>query len=263
MPDDLRTAQYTADGFAVAFALACMTFCFVNTGFAIGLGIAAIAMFVAAQTLHKLQYISFSFPKLITSRENPRNMRLTLIISTIIVLAAGAFISLAINFLISTDRGPDVAMRLVIPTKPAIMLDNKSAYTARMVKYVLAFIYLTGTNAGTPVPVLVATADFIKGHDSVGPENLFDPPQILRSPSEAQKMFGWIQISCPDCVRIRYYWTYIKFGFGGWYAEVSKERFEDIVKWLRNSGRHDGSDSDINEILSVIPMTDRIQIQAP
>jgi hypothetical protein len=161
------------------------------------------------------------------------------------------------------ERGPDVAMRLVYPTRPALMLDNKSHYTAQSIKYAFALLYINGKNAGTPVPILSAGADFIKSNDSVGPENLFDPPQIVRTPTEGEKMFGWMQINCLNCVRIRYYWAYIQFGFGGWYVEVPKKRFEDIVRWLKNSGKHDASDSDINEILSVIPRRDRTQIQTP
>jgi hypothetical protein len=183
-----------------------------------------------------------------------------------IVVSIGSMasaIALWVLYFLLVPKIPDIAMRLVYPTRPALMLDNQSSYTARTVKYACALIYLNGKEAGTSVPIVIATADFINGHDSIGPENLFDPPQILKSPSDGQKMFGWIQISCPDCIRTRFYWAYIKFGFAGWYSEVSKTRFEEIDTWLNKSGKHDGSDSDINEILSVIPMADRIQIQAP
>jgi hypothetical protein len=150
-------------------------------------------------------------------------------------------------------------MRLVHSKRPALLLENVSDVVATQIKCSLALMKIGGPNSGQPAQIPITTFDFIKEREKGGPQNLFDPPQIIHPVDQGQKLFGWIQISCPMCVRTHYYWAYIQLGYGGWYSEVSKERHEAIVKWLHENGPY--NDSDIDRILSVIGLSERNEIQ--
>ncbi len=158
---------------------------------------------------------------------------------------------------------PNVIMRLVYPTRPALMLQNISGVTASQIKYSFALVNIDGPQIGQPAQIRIATADFIPGHEQVGPQNIFDPPQIVKTPNNWQKLFGWIQVLCPTCIKTHIYYVYIHFGFDGWYSEVSKERHEEIVKLLRDNGPYTGSDKDIDRILALIEHDKRIAIRPP
>jgi hypothetical protein len=157
-------------------------------------------------------------------------------------------------------KSPDVVMRLVYPKRPALVLENISDAVAVQIKYAAALLKITGPEKGQPVQIPISTFDFIKGREKGGPQNLFDPPAPLKSPNEGERLFGWIQVSCPTCAVTHYYWTYINFGYDGWYAEVSKARHEAIAKWLHENGPY--TDNDIDRMLSVIDAKDRSPITA-
>lgn len=159
----------------------------------------------------------------------------------------------------SVEPKPDVTMRLVFPERPALLLENNSDATATQIKYTVALLNIDGPDVGKPAQIPIATFDFIKGHEKGGPQNLFDPPQIAKTPNKGQKLFGWIQISCPSCIKTHYYWAYIHFGLSGWYSEVPMERHEAIAKWLSDNGPY--TDASVDKILSIIPVRDRIEIK--
>ena len=107
---------------------------------------------------------------------------------------------------------PNIAMRLIYPERPAIVLENNSDATAMYIKYTVALFNIGGPDAGKPLQIPIKVFDFIKEHEIGGPQVIFDPPQIDKTPPKGQKLFGWVQISCPECVKTRYYYTYIHFG---------------------------------------------------
>jgi hypothetical protein len=156
---------------------------------------------------------------------------------------------------------PDVVMRLIYPERPAILLENISDATALQIKYAVALLHIDGSDVGKPVQIPISTFDFIKGREGGGPQNLFDPPNAIQSPNKGDRLFGWIQVSCPTCIATHYYWTYVHFGYDGWYSEVLKERHEAITKWLRENGPFKNTDEDVNRVLSVIAPVDRISIK--
>jgi hypothetical protein len=155
-----------------------------------------------------------------------------------------------------SSTSPDVTMRLVGPKHPALILENISDTVAHQIKYALALLKI---GSGLPVAIPIGTYDFLRPHDQGGPLNLFDSPAVLQTVHEGDKMFGWIQISCPLCLLTHYFYAYIDLGRAGWYAEVTKDRHEQIVKWLRDNGPYNTDDAD--RIVSVIPLERRINIQ--
>jgi hypothetical protein len=158
-----------------------------------------------------------------------------------------------------SSTSPDVTMRLVGPKRPALVLENISDTVAYQIKYALALLKI---GSGLPVAIPIGTFDFLRPHDQGGPLNLFDSPAVLHTVHEGDKMFGWIQISCPLCLLTHYFYAYIDFGHTGWYAEVTKDRHEQIVKWLRDNGPYSTDDADdADRIVSVIPPGRRIHIQ--
>ena len=155
----------------------------------------------------------------------------------------------------------DVTMRLVYPQRPALLLENISDVLATQIKWTVALLKIDGPDAGQPVQIPIGTFDFIRAREQGGPQNLFDPPNVAKTLRDGQQLFGWIQVTCPACAKIRYWWAYIKLGSAGWYTEVSKTRHEEIAQWLRESGPY--SDKDVDKVLATVPIADRIEIKDP
>jgi hypothetical protein len=155
----------------------------------------------------------------------------------------------------------DVTMRLVYPQRPALLLENISDVVASQIKWTVALMNIDGADAGKPAQIPIGVFDFIRGREQGGPQNLFDPPNIVKTPANGQQLFGWVQVTCPACAKIRYWWTYIKFGSHGWYVEVSKERHEEINRKLREGNPY--SDQDVDRVLSIVPANERVAIKDP
>lgn len=97
-PTNVRTAQFTGDGFAFAMLLAGIGFLFVNIGFAVGFFAGALLLALASHHLCRLQSLQLSTKPLTLQYGDgpPREVRTTLIIATGICIALSVILSLIV-----------------------------------------------------------------------------------------------------------------------------------------------------------------------
>lgn len=46
-------------------------------------------------------------------------------------------------------------------------------------------------------------------------------------------LFGYVQVQCPTCRTVRYYWLYVHMGTEGWYAEITDDETSAIMEKIR------------------------------
>jgi hypothetical protein len=93
---------------------------------------------------------------------------------------------------------PDVTLRLVQPKAPGLVLVNLSGTVARDIKYSFALYDIDKRHEYLPIPT--TTFDFIRPHESGGPEDLFG--RIASNLSRGDRISGSISVTCPDCVTL-------------------------------------------------------------
>ena len=113
---------------------------------------------------------------------------------------------------------PDVSLGLVYPEHPALLLMNPSNMVAKEIKYGFVVWNLDLPNQHNPLPIPWASFDFIRPHEVGGPQDLFNP--VMAQLTKGNRLFGYADVSCPDCANRRLFWVYIIWGQGGWFAPV-------------------------------------------
>jgi hypothetical protein len=126
---------------------------------------------------------------------------------------------------------PDVHLIFVYPESPALILYDASDAPAENAIYSFGMWNLSGPadQLKDPLRIVSSKADFVRGHESAGPNNIFDVPGVKERLQPGDQLFGFVNVSCPRCVRTRQYWLSIKWGAGGWYAELPPGRSIDLV----------------------------------
>lgn len=134
---------------------------------------------------------------------------------------------------------PDVIIQFVYPDMPALVLINHSDKIARDVKWSVALWNIddprTYVNPGAapnghdPLPIPVATFDFLRPHAIGGPQNLFNTPLVLPHVKTGQRLAGSASVICPECGRGHTYLLHIIFGQGGWYTEVLDKKEGELI----------------------------------
>ena len=159
------------------------------------------------------------------------------VITTIIVgIVGGALIALIFLFVAQNasfphskvaDHSanlPDVRLRFVYPKSPALMLINSSDALARDVKWTVVLWNLDLPERDEPLPIPVATFDWLKPGQQGGPQNLFGSNTVAPLIKQGDHLFGSASVNCPTCSRGRSYIVSIVYGEGGWVAEVEREK---------------------------------------
>lgn len=120
---------------------------------------------------------------------------------------------------------PDIHALLVYPVMPSVIVMNKSK-----IKPVKDGLYQLITlnidrwlgNRYQSVSTVATNVDAIRPDGSYLPSRLefiLDPNQPLE---KGNRLYGYLSVSCPDCIAHRLYWVLIKYGEEGWYAELPK-----------------------------------------
>lgn len=132
---------------------------------------------------------------------------------------------------------PDIHAVPVYPAKPAIIVMNKSKIKpVRDGLYQLIAVnidrwlgdrYQSVSNRATKV-------DSIRPDGSYLPSTLELIPDPNQPLEKGNRLYGYLSVSCPDCIAHRLYWVLIKYGEEGWYAELSKTDQEYSLKALGN-----------------------------
>jgi hypothetical protein len=124
---------------------------------------------------------------------------------------------------------PDVAMRLVYPQSPSLVLINRSGGVARDIKWSVVLWNMDLPGRQSPLPIPVSPFDWLKPSDESGPLNLFDGPLVAELLKPGNRLFGSATVNCPQCDRGRTYIVFIVWGQGGWFSEVDTEPGKLII----------------------------------
>jgi hypothetical protein len=115
---------------------------------------------------------------------------------------------------------PDVFLRFVDPTTPALVIVNPSDVVARDMKYAVELWNMDAPDRDDPLPIPTSTFDWLKQHSEGGPQNLFNLSLASSLLKNGDHLFGSATVNCPTCIRGRTYIVYIEWGKGGWVAET-------------------------------------------
>jgi hypothetical protein len=126
---------------------------------------------------------------------------------------------------------PDVKLLFIYPNEPALILSNNTDTPAKEVLYSFGLWNLDSPpdQLMNPLPVPTGKVDYIRRHESAGPQNIFDSfPGIKPRLKPEDRIFGFVSVTCPDCKTRRSYWLNIKWGSGGWFSEIEEGKNVDI-----------------------------------
>lgn len=127
------------------------------------------------------------------------------------------------------SSAPDVVLRFVYPEDPALLIVNLSDSVARDMKWEVILWNKDLPDRNDPLPIPVATFDWLKPHTAGGPQDLFDGPLVKPLLKNGDQLFGCASIDCPTCIRARTYFVFITYGEGGWFAEVPDPKNEGLL----------------------------------
>jgi hypothetical protein len=149
-------------------------------------------------------------------------------LNIICCLSLGIVLTL-ISWWIQPLESPDVTLRFVYPTAPALILTNQSAIIAKNIKWTVVLWNMDLPDRNDPLPIPVGTFDWIKPHDEGGPLALFNSPPVSSLLKQGNRLFGCASVDCPNCDRGRTYIVYITWGEGGWFSELKNEKSGRII----------------------------------
>jgi hypothetical protein len=159
----------------------------------------------------------------------------------------------------SRDR-PDIALRLIYPTGLAVVMVNESDVVLREPKYVPAMWNLDGEKWHQPLPIPVASGDWIRPREAMGPKSFITQASILPLVKQGDRLFGVISVTCPDCIRSKAYWVYVKHGVAGWFSEIPEDHLVDLNA-LSKAIPEIRKDAD--RFFSSIPEEKRVKVVGP
>lgn len=119
---------------------------------------------------------------------------------------------------------PDIRVALVYPANPSFIVMNQSkTKPLREGHYQLItlnidhwegdryqMVQTRGSEIGASIP---PGGSFLPTEFALR----LDPNQPIE---KGNRLYGYLNISCPDCTTVRVYWVLIKYGEQGWYAEI-------------------------------------------
>jgi hypothetical protein len=104
----------------------------------------------------------------------------------------------------SKKEKPDIGISLVYRKLPALMINNLSNATASVPKYSVILWNLDSDERNPlPIPVQVATGDYIVPQAGWGPNNILDTELVRPLRKEGDRLFGYIRVQCADCIAVR------------------------------------------------------------
>jgi hypothetical protein len=157
-----------------------------------------------------------------------------------------------------TPVAPDVALRFVYPKSPALVIANRSDSIARDIKWVVVLWNMDLPDRDDPLPIPVATFDWLRPHQDGGPQGLFGHSAVASLVKPGDRLFGSASVSCPNCARGRTYVVYIVYDKGGWVSEVEDETAGRLI--LPHNATKEAREEYFNRLESTIPEQSRIPI---
>jgi hypothetical protein len=115
---------------------------------------------------------------------------------------------------------PDVALRLVFPRDPALVLSNRSNDDARAISWTLSLWNVSRSPVGDKLAIAPGSYELVKAHDESGAIRLFDDERLAGAFKPGDRLFGSASVQCVPCGGGHTYVVSIIWGEGGWFAEV-------------------------------------------
>ena len=154
-------------------------------------------------------------------------------------------------------------VRLVVGQRgnPVFWLYNSSKVAAQQPKYQLNLWNLnlpdsdkneTRLNLRIPAKVM---QDYILSERGLGPWRILDLSPRGSSVAPGHVIFGYGQVQCLNCQRMRLYWIYLKNGEAGWISEIPQNEEELILNRLTSVLR--ANDKALAMVDQVIPTSSR------
>jgi hypothetical protein len=154
---------------------------------------------------------------------------------------------------------PDVTLRFIYATEPALLLVNQSGAVARDIKWQVTVWNLDLPDRTNPLPILTATFDFIMPRSSGGPQDLFSSQASLLH--KGDRLIGSASVSCPDCSRGHTFIVYIVWEQGGWFTEALDKTGGEILMPKRFTKSDIAKYADY--LMSLVPQSARAPIGEP
>ena len=129
-----------------------------------------------------------------------------------------------------SETKPDISIHLYNPKSFIIEFQNKSNVLISSAKWWEGFINIDRSRLtqATTLPISGGALDFIRPHDAIGGMLIFDN-RIQPPLRDGERIFGFIGVTCPNCVKTRTYFVYAVFGQGGWYTEMPMSQISAVA----------------------------------
>jgi hypothetical protein len=162
---------------------------------------------------------------------------------------------------VAATEQPDVTLRFVYPATPALQLVNISDKTAREIKFTVVVWNIDLPERRDPLPIPIATFDFLKARQTSGPQGVFTSALVMPMVHQGNRLLGSASVSCPECSRGRTFVVSIVWGEGGWFAEIPGET-SGAVLTPRHFTREELT-AYFDQLPNTIPAASRIPISEP
>ena len=152
----------------------------------------------------------------------------------------------------------DVAIRLVHPKSPALLLVNQSAVVAREIKWTVALWNMDLSDRNDPLPIPIKTFDWIRPNEVGGPQQIFNNLIVNSFLKSGDRLMGTISVNCPECTRGRTYVVFIVWNEGGWFSEVEIDKPGSVL--VPESVLNDGLAKFLKALEAAVPTQQRLPI---
>jgi hypothetical protein len=131
-----------------------------------------------------------------------------------------------------TPVRPDLGMEFVLLDSLAFRMVNQSDAIVRDAKYTFILVDLDGPKTvtakdGAAIPQLLQIPTVVNANDFLRPRDRYVPRELVPTFPGAEsvvkkgdRVFGFVVVTCPNCIKVRRYWLYFTHGSDtGWYSE--------------------------------------------
>ncbi|HKW89544.1 MAG TPA: hypothetical protein VJN21_12390 [Candidatus Acidoferrales bacterium] len=114
---------------------------------------------------------------------------------------------------------PDIVGIIVNPMTPALIFYPLHAVAEKVEADPVLFDIDREDGKTDSLNITQMKFDWLRMDQHAGPTALLDSRDVGTVVRNGHRIFGFVQIACPQCQRIRIYWVYFVYGRGGRYAE--------------------------------------------
>ena len=150
---------------------------------------------------------------------------------------------------------PDISIQVEYATGFAVTLVDSGKVVLHEPKFsaVVWDLDIADRNDPLPVPVWAAN-DWIRPGEGMGPQPVLSLPNVFPLIKKGDRIFGFLWVSCPDCIRTKYYWVYEMVGRGGWYSELPTGQVPAISTLLKMLPQ---LRTNLDQLMATLPASDR------